>query len=371
MKTYRLTLSPDYVADWTIEDALRELFQNAIDTDDWDWSVNEDKELMIMNEGIMTFSSMLVGHSSKRMDNQSIGSFGEGYKLACLVLAREGRPVEIRTGHNIWRPVIRHDHEFHSDLLHFDVEHEPFFPDGKTQVIIQGLTSVDLLQAQAMILPMRERHEPIKVFYNTRFGRILNDGGGNVYVKGLRVTDKSGLKYSYDFKPEHLTLDRDRRMVRDFDLQWTTSQLWAGIYDKAKSVINTMLQQGAKDIQHLDSFLRGDKVTKDVYARPLRRGAQFAGGDPSKGFKVPVSSESERQHFEGKYNVQTEIKPAVLCKLIHGSKIFREVLASLERKDDRSPLAQLQEFSKRHGWCLGDDGKLELARIIRNAEKWR
>jgi hypothetical protein len=41
MSKYELTISPDYAANWSITDAMRELFQNALDQQ----TVNENNKM--------------------------------------------------------------------------------------------------------------------------------------------------------------------------------------------------------------------------------------------------------------------------------------------------------------------------------------
>src|SRR4051812_20289691 len=80
-------ISPDYVRSWTPVRALCELIANALDEDP-DATVSwADGVLTIADDGPgIPEEGMILGYSTKTA--AQIGQFGEGKKLACLVLAR-------------------------------------------------------------------------------------------------------------------------------------------------------------------------------------------------------------------------------------------------------------------------------------------
>ncbi|MEV4511542.1 hypothetical protein AB0K00_21520 [Dactylosporangium sp. NPDC049525] len=85
MLTY--PISPDYVKSWSPVRALCELIANALD-EDRDATIGwADGVLTITDQGPgIPEEGMILGHSTKSA--QQIGQFGEGKKLACLVMAR-------------------------------------------------------------------------------------------------------------------------------------------------------------------------------------------------------------------------------------------------------------------------------------------
>ena len=96
---YELTISTKYVPDWTYVEAVRELLQNAIDNEAVDENnkyeavyLADEEKLNISNKSSkLTLDTLLLGVSTKRDDNRTIGQHGEGYKIAFMVLAREGK----------------------------------------------------------------------------------------------------------------------------------------------------------------------------------------------------------------------------------------------------------------------------------------
>lgn len=102
-KCYELTLTPNYVSDWTFNDALRELIQNGTDQEVLDKEnkfqiiYNEkEKTLRLVNQkSVLKINTLLLGRSSKANNEDTVGQFGEGYKIAALVLNRLGKTFTI------------------------------------------------------------------------------------------------------------------------------------------------------------------------------------------------------------------------------------------------------------------------------------
>ena len=89
MKAIELSLSPKYVSGWGVEEAVREILQNAIDqkADGAEASVSYDREtLSILTDGArLKTSTLLLGESGKD-DERYIGKYGEEYgECACYV----------------------------------------------------------------------------------------------------------------------------------------------------------------------------------------------------------------------------------------------------------------------------------------------
>ena len=79
MKNYEITLSPNYVNNWGIKEAIREILQNAIDSDKNgnEMSVEYDRnnqELKISSKGAsLSAKDLILGCSSKEEQDGMIG----------------------------------------------------------------------------------------------------------------------------------------------------------------------------------------------------------------------------------------------------------------------------------------------------------
>lgn len=103
INSYELTLTPNYVSDWNFNDALRELIQNGTDQEvldpDNEFQIDysqKEKVLRLKNrKSVLKINTLLLGRSSKANNEDTVGQFGEGYKIAALVLNRLGKTFTI------------------------------------------------------------------------------------------------------------------------------------------------------------------------------------------------------------------------------------------------------------------------------------
>lgn len=102
-KCYELTLTPNYVSDWTFNDAIRELIQNGTDQEVLDkdnrFSIKYDSKRQVLqlknSKSALKINTLLLGRSSKAGNDDTVGQFGEGYKIAALVLNRIGKTFTV------------------------------------------------------------------------------------------------------------------------------------------------------------------------------------------------------------------------------------------------------------------------------------
>ncbi|MBO3736674.1 hypothetical protein [Actinoplanes flavus] len=110
VSTLTYPISPDYVSSWTPVRALSELIANALDEDPNARVSWANGVLIIADDGPgIPEEGLVLGHSTKGAGQ--IGQFGEGKKLAALVLARSPQIGEVRcetVGYGFTPSVQRH-----------------------------------------------------------------------------------------------------------------------------------------------------------------------------------------------------------------------------------------------------------------------
>lgn len=247
-KTYELSLTKTYVSRWGLAEAIRELIQNALDSespfiyefipDDGRWALSLTSEFTTL-----TPQTLLLGATSKADADGKIGSFGEGYKLALLVLTRLGHDVEMRNGSLLWKPRFRYSSTFGDDLLVIDETALAERHSGLT-FLVRGLTETDIDAVRASCLRMQEHVGQIR---QTEFGDILFDHPRKLYVGSLYICDTE-MNYGYNIKPKYLRLERDRQTVSNWELSALTVKIWYATGDYKK--VAELIENEAPDVEH-------------------------------------------------------------------------------------------------------------------------
>lgn len=259
-KVYELPLSRDYVSKWGVVEAVRELLQNAIDSSSPFDVAQVGSIMLIKSSGVrLDPSTLVLGRTSKAEDADSIGQFGEGYKLAMLVLTREGISVNLANNDVVWAPEFRKSSQFGIETLHI-VETKMDKADridGIAFAII-GLSGDDQEAIKASCLHMQPT---IADAIETSYGRILPSHPGKLFVGGLFVC-KTDLDFGYDFNAGEIELERDRQTVGGFELKWKTKDVWTatGDYD----TIAAMLERDSPDVS-MNRFGAVDMVKEACY----------------------------------------------------------------------------------------------------------
>lgn len=399
MAKFELSISEDYVSDWTIVEAMRELFQNALDQE----IINEYNKMtteIITNateykcgngssvsantytmrignkESVLDTKSLLLGESTKRGDSKTIGKFGEGYKLALLVLCRLGKRVTIYNygSREIWRPRLSRSQKYgNTKILVVESERKYFWqevPDNDLVFEVEGITIPEYQKIIESNLYLLDR-ETSKVYrkLGTYNGDILLDElfKGKVFVSGLYVNTDHNLHYGYNFKPEHIELDRDRRMVQSFNLYWATSKMWW----MSKSELLVELAKKKTDdlryLQHMYSYDGSLSVNEQAYL-------DFATEYGNKA--VPVIDEGEVKAFHKMYpstNVKTVIVTEATKSLITKSTGYNiGVLEKLEKLPPREdPYTVLTGLYDRVKVLFNEEEDTLFQSVIEESKSWK
>lgn len=290
---YELTITPNYVSDWELNDAIRELIQNGIDQE----AVCPDNKFTILYDAInaklfiknkdasLSIKSLLLGRTTKATNGNTIGKFGEGYKIAALVLNRLGKTFTVYNGacDEIWTSQFEESKKWQDKVLVFTINNTKF---NMNDLIIEvGDVSTDEYNDMLDIwLGFDKLHTKI----DTSFGEILTDDAhkDTTYVNGIKIGHTGKLEYGYNFKPEHIKLERDRKTCEGWNAKITTSKMLReamlnGDIDKDKII--EMINNDCDDTYQMDII--DNKEIKSVLLE------SFDKSNPSG--SVPVSSQEE------------------------------------------------------------------------------
>lgn len=254
-------MTKDYRKEWGLIDAVRELVQNCLDNKDQrsEFNLSVDGRLTIITKNFeLPMKYFALGQSFKA--ENSIGGFGEGFKIALMILAREDCRTHVLNGTKVIWPTFERCDTLELDLFtltfedHIDVNHEPV--DNKSLCFQADLP--------AELIP--ELKEKVNVFSDNILPLpntvdILEEYPGQVFVNGLWVCREAKFKYGYNFSPSKIRLGCDRQIASAHGMAWETSQVWAGKVtpSNADDVLN-MMTEGDLDVKDIQYFISKSKA---------------------------------------------------------------------------------------------------------------
>lgn len=261
---FELTLTQNYVSDWTFCDAIRELIQNGTDQEILDSSNNfsieygrKNKTLRLTNsKSKLNINTLLLGKSSKSDNDETVGQFGEGYKIAALVLNRLGKTFTVYNNekNEVWTSNFKNSEKWREKILSFYVEKIPTEEKGLV-IEIGNVDSNENSDLYNVWLGFYDFDESEKI--ETTYGDILllEEFKDRIFVNGLSINCNEKMEYGYNFKPKYMKLERDRKTCDGWQARDTTSLMIAEAMVKGKLDIETvkrLVERNVDDVYNMD-----------------------------------------------------------------------------------------------------------------------
>lgn len=228
-------IARNYVEKWTVLDAGREILANALDASGQNADISYENGYFVINDTGTGISKkhFVIGNSNKA--DEQIGLFGEGLKLAALVMAREHRDMVIETIGYTYRPALEQSEEFGTEV--FCIRYEKNVRKQGTAVRFKA-TKRETEKIKALFICFQEQKEPAYTTPEMELYEIPEGGKGEIYVNGLQTCETNSI-YSYNVKDRNLVNSRDRNMVDEEKL----NGLLTGFYNKVSdpAVIRKLL----------------------------------------------------------------------------------------------------------------------------------
>jgi len=333
----RYGMGRNYLPDWGFAEALREIYQNFRDFGDFQQGVTAlaDSDLceVTMVNGFMPegHNFMKIGESAKRGVASKVGEHGEGLKMASLVLRRNGCKVVVRYGNTELAGTF-YDDPYLGECFGFVVCPTTWM-DG-FRLTFQVPREEFKIYEESQLDPDKD------VIHSSTCGDLLDRPKGEVYVGGHFVSVVDGLQYAYNFNPKFVSLDRDRKVPRDFDVNWAASQILQG-WDGMK--VKDMVERDASYIDRVPP-----KIAKKF--RPAL----------AKGGAVVFRAQ----------NIQAPDKVAKkLMEMPVNQKRVAKLKFSMSRK--RTPHSILKEFMDKYRRHLPAEGKADAVVVLKKAKGWK
>jgi hypothetical protein len=351
MNKFTLPISPEYVAHWGLWEAIREIYQNALDEQthdptciakiEYEDDVAQGILRITTSKGQLSPETLVLGKTSKRDDQDQRGKFGEGYKLALLVLCRlKTHGVEILSGSEKWTARLEHDETFNSTVL--NIYTEPHEEHKGVQFLVGGILPSDWKMIQKNI------HASSK---DSKLSWILEEPQekGRIYVGSLYVSTAKDFHCGYSFPPGIIKLDRDRGMVNGFDLSYETSRLWV---DRKSNRALELLRTQAPDVRYIEAHASSEKpLVNHQYRYFVAKHGPAA---------VPVSSQDEIERATSA-GMKWVLVPETVKTLLRKVK-------SWFIPSTKTPAERLRAFRESYSWNMDSTMLQELDEIIQSLD---
>ena len=222
------SISPDYVKNWDMGKAIRELIQNYLDSKQefncdgylrW-----ENGKAIIKDYGPgLELKHFAMGVSEK--SSNARGKYGEGLKLALLTMARENVPVELWTRGSIIRPVIEYNEAYQTDLLAFEIEPLPY-QTHKGTTLKFDCTQEEFEEGKSYFIDFYKwGNEEFEWVESNKISRP----GGYIFVNGTRVGELRDSIFSYHLQESEVgdIGNRDREVIDMNEVSQIISTMFA------------------------------------------------------------------------------------------------------------------------------------------------
>lgn len=371
---YELTLTQNYVSDWTFNDAIRELIQNGTDqaTDiNREFSVHydiENKTLRLINKNSsLKVNTLLLGRSSKSNNEETVGQFGEGYKIAALVLNRLGKTFTVYNNdkNEVWESKFKNSEKWREKILAFYISKEE---TKETDLCIEigNVSEGEWNDLQQIWLGFIEKYERV----TTSYGEILTDEdcdfAGEIYVNGLYVMRDVRFEYGYNFKPKYIKLERDRKTCSSWDVGTYTSLMISEALVKGDISFNKvkeMIESQTGECYHLEYTTYNNNVSE--LQEMLIEAFDKQNPQP---YSVPVSSQSDADRVKA-YGGKPVIVPSGAMKLLNDEKERRiEELVEMPMSIGLTLKQRFNRWYEAYSSGLSYECKKEIKKLIEELE---
>lgn len=349
-------MTKNFRKEWGVADAVRELVQNCMDNSlcKSTFEFTKEKSLVITTYGYTLPQEVFALGESQKENSHSRGGFGEGFKLAMMVLEREGKEPVIYSGSD-YIVASFEVCDVGVDTFHL-TKHVTgaeetiaaghyYNGDNCTTFIISNLDDGEIgeLKYRMPILDNNPLPEVKKGKVN-----LVIDRPGQVFVGGLFVSESSGFKYGYNFCPSVVKMGSDRQLADLYGLSWETSMYWADNVAGNADLILNMLTEGKRDVSSFDHHVSKECAKMITSAFTARFGhVEIKQMGSTLGYGMSVGG--------GLYNTMTKSGYAHVAN---------------KWEEDGTPYKKLEEYlgdNKRH---MRSKAVQQFKSLLEEAKKW-
>lgn len=343
-KIIELSIFPEVTPDWGVWESLREFWQNYLDNKNGgnvSYDVESQTLTLTSKDTSLDRSLFVTGKSGKRDDPNSIGRHGDGVKTAITTLLVQGLEVLMYNDDLLWKPLIQYSSNLECDVVCIEeVVLDDAMDNTDFTVIVKGVSGEDYNRCVENVLQLQPFHDK----FTTTWGDVLlsEEHKGKIFAGGLYVTSASNFQYGYNILPKHVKLDRDRKRLDNFDLQWTTKDMISqmsrnsvGCGNNIDNIVDSLYSK-KQDTQ----YLTHSTVSKEVKDRC------FEVFKEKHGEKVIADTTQEVDKLKASgYSSVTFLGNDGFTSLVKGSEGYQSLVGNVEVK---KPSDILLEFESKY-----------------------
>ena len=388
MAKYNLNLTSNYCDHWGIWEAIREILQNGEDqqtidpTNEVSISYDKNKKLLTVSNknSVLLRKSLLLGGTSKRDDEKTIGSFGEGYKIALLIFKKLGiNPIIKNYAKNErWTTEFNEDSMYENEkVLKVIVKKHIFkkLPDHNLSFEMHGVSEEDWNLVNENYLKL---HSEYKTFTANNGDQLLLDEKykGLVYINGLFVEKLKGkYEFGYNLTPKSMKLDRDRQSVKGWNFEFISGALLKELMkdceqnDNKNRVIKAIKDKASETQSNAFKFTSSKEITERLKEDLIKDYGENA---------FPVSTQSDSDYIKKRtLNVQPVIVSDIEKSFLENDKDFSSMSDFITSKKDNNdnklltPTDELEMFLMAHSKNMSYQMEKEMKELLKKSSNWK
>lgn len=350
-------ITSSFASNFTAIDAGIELLSNAIDTNTAVSYKYDNGQISISDKGKgISKKDFLFDISLK--DENSIGQFGEGIKLAALAMAREKRNLTIISKENKYVASIEYDNEYKKYILVINIESTK--KTTGTQITFKG-NEDEYNKIKSYFLKYSDCHYE-------KLGDSMILPGGKIFVNGVYVQNIDSI-FSYNIKNK-TAVSRDRKTVNIEIIKKDVESILNNC-DNKKAIKTFLTNTHYSLLEHTLKLKPSQKVkkiweeeTKKIFKKScFATGTEYDIAAKNKGFNLIMNVSEALKNILSSCGITSS---ELTVKLIGDEKIvairFDESKLSKEgKKKWHNALSVFKEF-----YGAGPTKKIELISSFQN-----
>jgi hypothetical protein len=352
MARLEIPISKDYVPTWGTWEAIREAVQNGLDENERGFPLkvsHKNGTLNIFNQGADISSQALILGKTNKRGSELRGQHGEGLTLSLLTAARNKIDIKVLTQTEVWTPSLGWSDNYQDNILLVKTRKLRQDRDGVEVQIKIDKKTWNKTRKLFMDFSSLSDKDIVKC---ERGSLILNpDYKGQIFSKGIYVMTENSFSFGYDLK--HADLDRDRSMIRDFNLRWETSKILkeaAARDPKIFEKVYKLLEGNSKEIEYPEQHFGEESSFKDKVAEHFKQ----EHGEKA----VPVTS------IQDSINIQHIGRSGILV-----NDSLKRILDSSSKIENPTKLKDEIEFATSHIYNWEELEKEEQDNLLKSAEQ--